>query len=200
MSVSSSDIGCCRALTNGGLTQIYMKTTDETNYLEAAINNIAFHDAIAGLGTEPDEATTELLGAQAWRSNSSAPFPGQCTYITVINGLSGTKNCNTLETLTQSVRLVGQTILPIYDQSISVWDDVVAASVASGDKFITATDAQLKGNTNSVSTCSLVAGSTASVQYYQPELMSSDYYCVGSDGDSIVPKIFIAWNTGTPYF
>ncbi len=200
MSVSSSDIGCCRQITNGGTTQIYMKSTDEINYLEADINGMAFHHNIAGLGQEPDEATTELLGAQAWRSNSSAPFPGQGTYVTVINALSGTKNCSTLSTSVQTVRLIVGTILPIFDTSISVWDDVAAASVAAGDKFITATDAQLKGNTNSVSTCSLVAGSTASVQYYQPELMSSDYYCVGSDGDSIVPKIFIAWNTGTPYF
>ena len=178
-----------------------MKSTDETNYLEAEIDAMAFHDNIAGLGQEPDQTTTEFGGSQDWRDNSNAPFPGQGTYVTVINSTNASIACNTLSTNTQTVRLVGQTILPIFDTSIGMWDDVVAASVAVGDKFITATNAQLKGTTNSTTACdSVLPASTSSVTYYQPQLMSSDYYCVGSDGDALVPKIFIAWNIGTTYF
>jgi hypothetical protein len=178
-----------------------MKSTDETNYLEAQIDTMAFHDCIAGLGQEPDQATQEIGGSQAWRDNTNAPFPGQATYVTAITSINASIACNTLSTTTQTVRLVGQTILPIFDNSISMWDDVVAASVAIGDLFITATDAQLKGATNSCTDCTaILPASTSSVTYYQPQLMSSDYYCVGSDGDPLVPKIFIAWNIGTTYF
>lgn len=197
MSVASTEYGVTRRLSSGGIVQIYMKSTDELNFAEADINGIALSHNIAGLGQEPDQPANN---AGNWTSTSDAPFPGQGTYVSALEVKSGTKSCTTLSTTTQTVRLLAQTFIPIYDNSAGLWDDVAASNVVGGDSFIVATDAQIKAKTNELKACTLVAQATDSVTYYQPQLMSSDYYCVGSDGDAGVAKIYIAWNTGTTYF
>ena len=174
-----------------------MKSTDELNFAEEPINGIAYHDNIAGLGQEPDQPHNN---AGDWNSVLNAPFPGQGTYVSALEVKSGTKSCYTLSTTTQTVRLLAQTFVPIYDNSAGMWDDVAASNVVGGDSFIMANDTEIKARTNAVKSCTLVSAATVSVTYYQPQLMSSDYYCVGSDGDAGVGKIYIAWNTGTTYF
>jgi len=196
MSVSSADIGVCRTL-NGSLAQYYMETTDEDNYFDTPINNIAVSDAIAGLGQQPDEAADN---SGNWVSNITAPFPSQCTYVMSFAYLSATKTVIVLETTTQALRVINLTTIPVYDDSAGMWDDLAAQSVATGDKFITANVVNLKAKSNTVSSCTATTASTTSVNYYQPQLQSSDYWYVGSDGDDVVPSIAVAWNTGTTYF
>ena len=195
MSVLSSDVGVTRTY-NGSTDQYYMETTDGTNYNETNIANMTVGDRVAGLGQEPD------LGANnAGNWTGGPPFPGQETQITSFAYTAGSKvciqlNCNNVN----QIRVLSQTIFPMYDDSASMWDDLTAQSIVSGDKFITGTDANLKGNTNVIGVCNGVSSATTSVNYYQPQLQSSDYWYVGSDGDDVVPSIAVAWNTGTTYF
>jgi hypothetical protein len=195
MSVSSSEIGVTRTY-DGGTNQYYMETTDGTNYNEANFVSIAVGDRIAGLGQEPD------LGANnAGNWTGDPPFPGQETQIVSFAYTAGTKaciqlNCNNVN----QIRVLAQTIFPMFDDNVSYWDDLQAQAIVTGDKFITATDANLKGNTNVVGVCNGVSAATTSVNFYQPQLLSSDYYAVGIQTGTTDPKIFVAWNTGATHF
>ena len=195
MSVSSSDIGVTRTY-NGSTDQYYMETTDGTNYNETNFANMTVGDRVAGLGQEPD------LGANnAGNWTGDPPFPGQETQISSFAYTAGTKACIQLNcNNANQIRVLSQTVFPMYDDSASVWDDLTAQSIVSGDKFITGTDANLKGNTNVIGVCNGVSSATTSVNYYVPQLLSSDYYAVGIQTGTTDPKIFVAWNTGTSYF
>ena len=200
MSVSSSNIGVTRTY-DGGTNQYYMKTTDGTNYNEANFVGIAVGDEVAGLGQEPDE---DANNDGNWVSNTTAPFPNQATTIASFAYTAGTKNCIQLNcNNANQIRVLAETIFPMFDNSAGLWDDLMAQAIVTGDKFITATDGQLKagsGTPNVVHTCTAVSNATTSVNFYQPQLSTSDYYYVGIQTGTTDPKIAVAWNTGTSHF
>lgn len=198
MSVLSSDIGVTRTY-NGSTDQYYMETTDGTNYNETNFANMTVGDRVAGLGQEPDLAANN---AGYWTGDP--PFPGQETQISTFAYTAGTKACIQLNcNNANQIRVLGQTVFPMYDDSAAVWDDLTAQSIDTGDKFITATDAQMKAGAatpNVVNVCTAVSAATTAVNFYQPQLTTSDYYYVGIQTGTTDPKIAVAWNTGTTYF
>ena len=94
-----------------------------------------------------------------------------------------------------------RTIIPVFDDSAEMWQDVQAVSVDTADFFITATRGQIDSLDARVEQCSAKTLHLANgnIGYYEIQLQSADYFAAGSiaHNGSSDGQIFIAWDTGT---
>jgi len=198
MSVSNADYGVCK-LDSDDVGQFVFKSTNETTYTQTLMTSDITGWFIGALGQDADRDSD---ASGDWTSNAFAPFPGQCTTVMFGEGANpATKTLFTLETANMELRVLYQTIMPIFDDSAGMWQDLKAQVVTTSDFFITATSTEMNNLDARIDQCTAntMQFEQSSIAYYQIQLLSADYFAAGSvtytdQGDG---AIFIAWDTGT---